>query len=274
LQPVQPVSNRRSALIYGGLGGASLSCLAFLLVCPHQANCLRSLTQLDGWLAYGSRVALPLLGISALAWLVRLGWILAEAWGWRRQLEEVAPLSAVQAAIERTGVRRVVAIRGAQPQAFCAGALRPRVFVTDTVAHVLDPIEIEAVLLHEADHMKRLEPLLRAALHAAAEVFFYVPLLRWFTQRRIEESELRADRVALERLGARPVAGALWAIGSGVVAQGAAAFGGVAELRVAQVLGDPVPRRSLAGSTVAISAMGAYLALQFAACLLQLTAHL
>ncbi|MDQ6900659.1 MAG: M56 family metallopeptidase [Candidatus Dormibacteraeota bacterium] len=268
------MSNHRSAVIYGGLAGAGLSCLAFLLVCPHRADCLRSLTHLDAWLNYGSRVALPMLVISALAWLIRLGWILAAACGWRRQLLEVAVPPAVQAAIERTGVRRVVAIRGARPESFCAGAFRPRVFVTDSLAQVLDPIEIEAVLLHEDDHARRLEPLLRAALHAAAEVFFYVPLLRWFALRRIEESELRADRVALERLGPRPVAGALWALGSRVVAQGVAAFGGAAELRVAQVLGDPVPRRSLAGSTVAISAMGAYLALQVASCLLQITAHL
>lgn len=103
----------------------------------------------------------------------------------------------------------------------------------------------------------------------------YLPLLRWFADHRIEESELRADRVALRRLGPRPVAGALWALGRRGVAQGAAAFGGVAELRVAQVLGDPIPRRSPAASVVAISAMGVYLAVPVAACLIQITtAHL
>lgn len=267
------MSNRRSALLYGGLAAASLSCLAFLLVCPHRADCLRSLTQLDAWLSYGIRVALPLLVISALAWFVRLGWMLMAAWAWRRLLEEVAAPQAIQAATERTGVR-VVAIRGAQPEAFCAGTLRPRVFVTEALAQVLDPREIDAVLLHESDHVRRREPMRRAAVGSAADVFFYIPLLRWFAKRRIEESELRADRIALECLGPRPVAGALWALGRAVAADGVAAFGGVAELRVAQLLGDPIPRRSLAGSTIAISAMGVYLSLQVASCLLQVTAHL
>jgi hypothetical protein len=54
---------------------------------------------------------------------------------------------------------------------------------------------------------------------------------------------------------------------------GAAAFAGVAQLRVAQVLGDPVPARAPGLALVAISALGIYLAFQVAACLVQATHH-
>ena len=51
--------------------------------------------------------------------------------------------------------------------------------------------------------------------------------------------------------------------------QGVAGFGGIAELRVAQVLGDALPTRAPGLPLVAISGLGIYLALQVASCLIQ-----
>jgi len=268
------VNSRRSAFIYAGLSIASLSCIAFLLLCPHRSDCLRSLTQAATWLTYGGQVVQPLLIVSMLAWLIRLSWILAATLAWRRSLVPVATPAAIEAAAERIGVRRVVTVRGVQPEALCAGAARPEVIITEAVAEALDQPEIEAVLIHEHEHARRREPLLRAGLQAAAEVFFYIPIIRWLAQRRLEESELSADRTALDRLGARPLAGALWVLGNGAVLRGVAAFGDAADLRVAQVLGEPIPRHRLAGSTLAVSAIGALLALQSGSCLAQAIAHL
>ncbi len=50
------MNSRRSAFIYAGLSIASLSCIAFLLLCPHRSDCLRSLTQAATWLTYGGQV--------------------------------------------------------------------------------------------------------------------------------------------------------------------------------------------------------------------------
>jgi Zn-dependent protease with chaperone function len=167
-----------------------------------------------------------------------------------------------------------VTYRSDRREAFCARATRPQVFVSDSLAPALDEAETKAVLIHEHDHARRFEPLRRAALRAAAEVFFYLPLVRWLGDRRLELSELRADRVALEQLGPRPLAGALWALGNAAILPGMAAFGGAAELRVAQVLGEPLPKRSLRASTIVVSAMGGYLALQVGSCLVQAVTHL
>ena len=160
------------------------------------------------------------------------------------------------------------------PAAFCAGTLRPRIFVSEGLLSRLREDELDAVLLHEHEHVRTFEPALRAALDSASEVFFYVPLVRWWSRRRVEDSELRADRVALERLGPRPVAAALWALGGSAAGKGVAAFGGVADLRVAQVLGDRLPARAPGLPLVGISAMGSYLAFQVASCLVQATQRL
>ena len=205
---------------------------------------------------------------SLLLWVARLAWIVSASRRWSRRLTAQPLTSGLLEAIERTGVQAVVQVEGRVPGAFCAGAIRPRIYITEGALRCLGPAELDVVLMHEQDHVRRHEPFVRAAYQAATDVFFYVPILRWLAQRRIEESELRADRAALQRLGRRPVAAALWALGRGAVLQGAAAFAGVAELRVAQVLGDPLPRRSLTFSTVAASGMGLYLALQVASCLL------
>ncbi len=262
------MSERNRALTFGALTAATLSCLTLLLVCPHRADCVKALTQLDAWLGYGGRVVLPVVSISVAVWAGRLACIVLASQRWSRRLPPQPPTPALLEAIQRTGVPAVIQVAGGVPDAFCAGAIRPRIYVTEAALRCLGRDELDVVLLHEHDHVRRCEPMVRAAYQAATDVFFYIPILHWLAQRRVEESELRADRAALERLGRRPVAAALWTLGRGGALQGTAAFGGVTELRVAQVLGDPVPRRSLTFSTVAASAMGLYLALQVASCLL------
>src|SRR2546421_349725 len=241
---------------------AILSCLGWLLICPHHPDCVRALTRLDSWLPVSGTVVLPLLGLSVLVWLLRLVWLLTGAALAVRQLPRVGILPReLSLASSRTGLDHVSCLAGDTPIAFCAGALRPRVLVSDGLVQQLGSEELEVVLLHELEHARRLEPLVRSALQAAAEVFFYVPLVRWWAERQIESSELRADRVAIERLGRRPVAAALWALGGGATVLGTAAFACVTEMRVAQVLGDPLPRRAPNFSIVGLSAMGAYLVL-------------
>src|SRR5207245_10628932 len=124
-----------------------------------------------------------------------------------------------------------------EPVALCAGVLRPKILVSQDVAPLLRPAELDAVLLHEAHHARRRDPLRRAAWRAAADVFFFLPLLEWVARRRLIVSELAADRVALRQVGRTPLDGALWTVGcaSGDVA--GAAVGGAVRLRRAQLLG-------------------------------------
>ena len=269
------MTERQKVLILGSMSTATLTCFGWIVVCPHRAECLRAVTSVDTWVSQGTGVAIALAAVTFVAWLLCLSWLLSRAALYVRRLPTTPGLPrALIDAMARTGVQRVTCLAGEVPTAFCAGALRPQILVSESVVRNVGGEELDAILLHEQDHLRRFEPLVRTAYDAAAHVLFYIPLLRWWSQRRIEDAELRADRAALNRLGRRPVAAALWALGGSSSIQGTAAFGGVAELRVAQVLGDPLLRRAPEWSLLSISAMGTFLAFQAASCLVQGAQHL
>ncbi|MFI7134724.1 M56 family metallopeptidase [Nonomuraea sp. NPDC050153] len=146
--------------------------------------------------------------------------------------------------------------------AFCSGLLRPRVYVTRR----LDGPELDAILLHESAHARRRDPLRRLLARAAGDVLFFLPLAAWWAERQVERSEVAADRFAIKRCGRKAVAAALVSVAAGPIAgaaaPGTAAFNGAAQARLAQLLGDPPPRRrpsrarSLASLAGLLSAVG------------------
>lgn len=158
------------------------------------------------------------------------------------------PLEALPGALtearSRTQACRVNCIASDVPLAFCAGALSPQIYVSRGLVSHLRPAELDAVLLHERHHSRHRDPLRNAVVATLRDVGFFLPLLDWLAKYLKENAELRADRAAMSAVGCRPLAGALWALGSVELPPAAAAFVGAAELRVAQVLGDPLPRRS------------------------------
>jgi len=208
---------------------------------------------------------LPLAGVVLVAWIARLAFVLSRAARTVGRLPRAERLPArLRSTVARTGVERVQCISSSLPIAFCAGARRPHVIVSEGLAEQLDDRELEAVLLHERQHLREREPVVRAACEAAAQVLVFFPLARWWSRRRIEQAELRADQAALCRVGPRPVAAALFRLGSTVPA--AAAFAGDTELRVAQLLGDPLPPQRPAVWMVAVSLAGLPFAAAVAGC--------
>ncbi|WP_405136364.1 M56 family metallopeptidase [Nocardia sp. NBC_01388] len=145
---------------------------------------------------------------------------------------------ALRAAIDRTGVDSALCLSDPEASAFCAGLLWPRIRVTTGLVDRLSPTELDAVLLHEAEHARRRDPLRRIVFRSLADAGFLIPLFAWWAAREHELSELRADRAAIDAVGARPVAAALLALDSPSSTVGRAGFGGVATARVAQLLGD------------------------------------
>ena len=269
------MTERGRLLVVGALALAAFGCLSSGLICPDGLDCVRPHGAMSTLIAGGNPVLLPFLAISFLAWALRLAWVMGRA-GWevhRLPLLNGLPAS-LAASVKRTGSARVSCLAADTPIAFCSGAVRPRIVISAGVVERLTGEELDAVLLHEREHARQWEPLVRAAWDAAAYVFFYLPVVSWWARRRMEDSELGADRAAFERLGQRPLAAALWRLGGSASIAGVAGFGEVADLRVAQVLGDPLPRRKPGMSLVTVSGVGLYLALQAASCLGQSAQHL
>jgi hypothetical protein len=98
----------------------------------------------------------------------------------------------------------VLVVADRRPQAFCAGHLRPRVFVSTAAEHALSPAELDAVLAHEAHHRLRRDPLRIATARALCEALFFLPVLRRLTERYCDLAELSADEAAVRRFGGDP----------------------------------------------------------------------
>jgi Zn-dependent protease with chaperone function len=121
---------------------------------------------------------------------------------------------------QRTGYRRFLArleivgrLRGRPsvrviadpcPQAFCAGYLWPRVYVSQTAVDLLSAEELEAVLAHEHHHRRLRDPLRFAVGLILSQGLFLVPALQPLFRRYAELAELDADRAAVQaRAGGR-----------------------------------------------------------------------
>jgi Zn-dependent protease with chaperone function len=86
---------------------------------------------------------------------------------------------------------------GAQPHAFCAGLLRPRVFLSHGAVELLDARELDAVVAHERHHANSRDPLRLACGRVLADALFFLPAVRAMVERQQALAELGADEAAV-----------------------------------------------------------------------------
>jgi hypothetical protein len=84
----------------------------------------------------------------------------------------------------------------AYPHAFCAGLVRPRIYISAGAIAALDPEALAAVLAHERHHRDRRDPLRFAAARVLACSLFWVPGIRALAARQLQSAELSADESA------------------------------------------------------------------------------
>src|SRR5205807_2813938 len=84
-----------------------------------------------------------------------------------------------------------------RPHAFCAGLLRPRVYVTSGALAILDEPALGAVLTHERHHARRRDPLRLATSRILARAMFFLPAARELGLRQQALAEMSADESAI-----------------------------------------------------------------------------
>jgi hypothetical protein len=84
-----------------------------------------------------------------------------------------------------------------RPRAFCAGLIKPRVYVSSGAVALLDEPALRAVLAHERHHARRRDPLRLAAGRVLARGLFFVPGLGELVRRQEALAELSADESAV-----------------------------------------------------------------------------
>jgi len=91
----------------------------------------------------------------------------------------------------------VLVIDDERPRAFCAGWLRPRVYVSTGAIAQLDEAALGAVLAHERHHARRRDPLRFAAGRVMAQALFFLPGLAELAGRQEALAELSSDESAI-----------------------------------------------------------------------------
>jgi len=218
-------------------------------------------------------IALIPVAILIASCIVRAAWLLAQASRNLLRLPHTDWPSALREAVREAGIERIHCVAGSANVAFCAGAIHPTVYITRDVVERLRPDELAAVLLHEGHHCRRRDPLRLALRSAAADIAFFLPLIGWWAHYAHENAELAADRAAVRGMGPGSLAGALFCLGSENSPSGTAAFVGAAELRVAQVLREPLPPRRPALSICLSSAAGLLLSAATLFCTIAIIQH-
>jgi Zn-dependent protease with chaperone function len=135
------------------------------------------------------------------------------------------------------------------PHAFCAGYLRPSIYVSTGALAVLTADELSAVLVHEDHHRTLRDPLRLASSRILSQALFFLPALPSLGDRYRDLAEQRADDAAVRAAGdAGPLASALLAFDA---AAPPGAFG-ISPERVDSLMGRPpgwrLPSSLVAGS--------------------------
>jgi len=176
----------------------------------------------------------------------------------RRLLRALTPVAGPE---HGPGVR---VFAGHEPVAFCAGLLRPRVYVSTGLIAILGDEQLAAVLAHEQHHRRTRDPLRLAVVQAGARALFFVPVLRPLHGAYATVAELGADAAAIAASHGRcrPLASALTVVVSGA---GDPVSLGVSAERVDQMMGRPpgrlVPARAVLLGLVSLVLLGGGVAL-------------
>lgn len=160
-------------------------------------------------------------------------------------------------AVTRIGGEEVIVIDLARADAFCAGVLRPRIYVSRVAIGQLSSSELVAVVAHEAHHRANRDPLRILLSTVLADSLFFLPGLRTLVSRYRELAELAADEAAMRTSGPQAMASALLAFTEREAS--GAPVAGVAPERVDHLLGKApaweVPLSLLAGSVAVLGAL-------------------
>ena len=160
---------------------------------------------------------------------------------------------------------RLAIVTGLPAAAFTIGWWRPRVYIAREAADRLTPQQLGAVIAHEAEHVRRRDPLRLSLLRFVSCALFWIPAFRRLADDIAEEAEILADDAAATACQPLVLASAILEVAKGIPprAAPAAATGfhrsDLVERRVRRLLGhDAEPsshltRRSVAGAALALS---------------------
>jgi Zn-dependent protease with chaperone function len=244
------------ALGAGGLGLTATAVVAAALSVHHESAGAPQLALAGIRFTYPSLngsaallLILALLGTAVLKVALKSTWRQRRAY--RAFTAHVGPVEPLRR------VHGVNVITDSRPQAFCAGFLRPSVYVSHRTVDLLTDAQLDAVLAHEQHHRRLRDPLRLACGRILSEALFFIPVLKSLVAREADVAELRADHAAVcaREGGEAALASALLAFDE----SGPAGSTGISPERVDALLGQRsqwrLPAWRLAASLLILAAL-------------------
>lgn len=238
---------------------------------PFVASCCQALQiflpePINFWLSGTARGVLLAFLIVSTGLIARRFWRIRQFASTVNNLPITAPAGQMADICRRLDLeQQVVVLETPTPLAFCFSLLRPRIYVSTGLAATLTGGEIEAVLLHEAHHRRRYDPLRTLLVDILSTLFFFLPIVGEWRRSFLTAIELAADRHAIQLVGKPAFAGALHKLlSSGPAiplanADGVLGFS-VTEARIAHLLDKQQPARHVSKHGLSTSSMGLLLA--------------
>lgn len=164
---------------------------------------------LPGWLlgALGATALLGLLVIGATAAL-RMNWqtcrLVAACAASTRPTSPI-----VARAAQRCGLEVEVCEVEQPVTAFCCGLRQPTIFIGSGFVESLDEDELEAILRHEAAHVRAHDPAGLLLARTLSRLLFFLPSIGDLARHHESAIEIKADVSALTQTNRRALAGAL-----------------------------------------------------------------
>lgn len=240
-QPAATAASRvsRASLALGGLGLASAIFLVARLFESWRVTSRAASHQIS---IFGQRLSYPAANADAIV-IVLLA-VLGSVVTVRALSGAVRELVASRRFHRRLAGEHPQPLHGAlllddpHPRAFCAGLLRPRVYLTTGALAMLDDSALNAVLAHERHHAHRHDPLRLAAGRVLARALFFLPQLGELVEHQQALAELSADESAVSAAPANrsALARAMLSFSDDTASPGSI---GIAAARVDHLLGEP-----------------------------------
>jgi Zn-dependent protease with chaperone function len=229
----------RASLVLGGLGLASAIFVVARLLESWRVTSRAASHQIS---IFGQKLSYPAANVDAIVivLLAALGLVVTARGltGAVRELQASRRFHRFLSGEQPRALHGALLIDDAQPRAFCAGLLRPRVYVSTGALSLLDDAALGAVLAHERHHARRHDPLRLAAGRVLARALFFLPALGDLVERQQALAELSADESAVNDLpGNRSALARAMLTFSDTPADGGST--GVDPARVDYLLGDP-----------------------------------
>jgi Zn-dependent protease with chaperone function len=154
---------------------------------------------------FGQKVSYPAANLAAVVVLVLallgLAVVALAVAGAARELSSSLRFSRRLAGSARGRVAAAVVFEDERPRAFCAGLLRPQVYVSTGALAALDEPALQAVLAHERHHAVRHDPLRLAVGRVLSRALFFVPGIGALAGHQESLAELGADEHAIGTAG-------------------------------------------------------------------------